>query len=37
MGLHQLLFSCLSHHNESVKVHFLCTMNVTVAELAGHS
>ena len=29
--------SCLSNYNGSVKVNFLRTMNVTVAELAGHS
>jgi len=32
-----MLLSCLLNHNESVKVNFLRTMNVTVAERAVHS
>ena len=36
-GLRLLLFSFLLNHNGSVKVNFLRTMNVIVAEVAGRS
>jgi len=35
--LRQLLLSCLLNHNGRVKVNFLSTMNVTVADPAGCS